>query len=161
MVVPASPVLPTLGLIGQWCCQKSTTLGKSACSPGEGNQNKNNKKSVTICTVTKDVETSRLSSNTRPHYITALVSKAYTTQRCCRDYSKETAISCQSSAARRNNGANRKTTTHLLWRHDNTVDALSSFLATTDLQNGGIFDLGELWSRLTSYSSFLPWLRLR
>ena len=105
VVVPASPVFPTLGLIGQWCCQTLSTLDRSAFSPGEDTWNKNNKKNVTICTGTKDVETSWPSSYTRPHYITPLVSKAWTLQRCGRDYSKWTGISCQRSAARRNNGA--------------------------------------------------------
>ena len=31
----------------------------------------------------------------------------------------------------------RKTMTHLLWRHDHTADAPSSFLATSDFQDGG------------------------
>ena len=101
----ALPVFPTWGLIGQWCCQKSSTLDRSACSAGEDTLNKNNKQSATICTVTKDVQTSRPSSYIRPHYITPLVSKAWTPQRCGRDYSKESGISCQRSAVRRNNGA--------------------------------------------------------
>ena len=58
-----------------------------------------------MCTVTKDVETSRLSSDTSPHNNIPLLSKIKTTHRCCLDYSKETGISCQRSAARRNNGA--------------------------------------------------------
>ena len=63
---------------------------------------KNSKRSVTKCTVTNDVETN---SYTCPHSFTPLASQAYIPQRCGRDYSKDTGISCQRSAARLSNGA--------------------------------------------------------
>ena len=47
-------------------------------------------------------------------------------QRCGRDYIKETGIFFQHSAARRGNGAKPEGTS-LLWRHDNTANALFSF----------------------------------
>ena len=53
----------------------------------------NNKKSVTLCTVTKDVETSRPNSYICPYSFTPLASKALIPQRCGRDYTKETGIS--------------------------------------------------------------------
>ena len=48
-----------------------------------------NKKIVTICTVTKDVETSRLDTYTYPHSFTPLASKASIPQRCGRNYTKD------------------------------------------------------------------------
>ena len=87
---------------------------------------KTNKKSFIICTVTKDVDTSRLNSYICPHSYTPLASKAYIPQRCGRDYIKETGIFFQHSAARRGNGAKPEGTS-LLWRHDNTANALFSF----------------------------------
>ena len=48
----------------------------SASSSGEDTEEKNNKKSVTICTVTNDVETSRANFYTRPHFFILLTSKA-------------------------------------------------------------------------------------
>ena len=89
-------------------------------------EKKHNKKSVIICTVTKDVDTSRLNSYTSPHSFTPLASKASIPQRCGRNYIKETGIFFQHSAARRGNGAKPEGTS-LLWRHDNTANALFSF----------------------------------
>ena len=87
-----------------------------------------NKKTVTICTVIKNVETSRLNTYTYPHSFTPLPSKASIPQLCGRDYTKETGISCQHSAAPRNNGAKpegdvmtiRQTRHFRLWRHQNS-----------------------------------------
>ena len=87
---------------------------------------KHNKESVITCTVTKDVDTSRLKYYTCPHSFTQLQSKAYIPQRCGRDYIKETGIFFQHSAARRANGATPEGKS-LLWRHDNTSNALYSF----------------------------------
>ena len=95
-------------------------------SPGEDTWEKNNKKSVIICTVTKDVDTSRLNSYICPHSFTPLTSNAYIPQRCGRGYIKETGIFFKHSAARRGNGAKPEGTS-LLWRHDNTANALFSF----------------------------------
>ena len=87
---------------------------------------KNIKKSVIICTVTKDVDTIRLNSYTCPHSFTPLASKALFPQRCGRDYTKESSIFFQHSAARRGNGAKPEGTS-LLWRHDNTANTIFSF----------------------------------
>ena len=68
-----------------------------------------------MCTVSNNIETSRLKYYTCPRSFTPLESKAHIPQRCGRDYTKETAIFRQHPAARRGNGANRKTC------HNNTV----------------------------------------
>ena len=61
-------------------------------------------KSVTMCTVFNKIETSRLSSYICPHSFTPLASMAQIPQGCGRDYTNETDISRQHSAARRGNG---------------------------------------------------------
>ena len=89
---------------------------------------KHNKKTVTICTVIKNVESSRLNTYTYPHSFTPLPSKTSIPQRCSWDYTKETDISCQHSAAPRNNGAKpegdvmtiRQTRHFRLWRRQNS-----------------------------------------
>ena len=89
---------------------------------------KHNKTCVTICTVTKDDETSRLNTYKYPHSFTPPPSKASITLGCGRDYTKETGISCQHSAAPRNIGAKpegdvttiRQTRHFRLWRRQNS-----------------------------------------
>ena len=61
-------------------------------------------KSVTICTVSNYIGTSRLKSLICPHSFTPLASKAQIPLQCGRDYTKETGISHQHLAARHNNG---------------------------------------------------------
>ena len=67
VVVPHVASLPNIGP------DQSVMLPEVGC---KFTRQRHFKKTVTKCTVTKDVETSRLSSNTRQHYITPLVSKA-------------------------------------------------------------------------------------
>ena len=86
--------------------KKSSTVDRSASSPGEDTWKKKNNKSFTICTVTNDAESNRLSSYTRPYSLTLLASKSSVSQRRGRDYPKETGISCQRSTERHSNGAN-------------------------------------------------------
>ena len=94
--------------------------------------------------------------------MTPLVSKASTPQRCCRDYSKETIISCQRLAARRNNGAKPEgdgTPTVTSGQYGRRGIYVS---AASDFQDGGIVALRELSDRfIPSSSSFLRCLHLR
>ena len=57
-----------------------------------------------MCTVSNKIETSRLNSYICPHSFTPLASKAQIPPRCGRDYTKETGICRQHSAARHSNG---------------------------------------------------------
>ena len=97
-----------------------------------------------MCTVSNNIETSRLNYYTCPHSFTPLASKAQIPQRCGRDYTKETGISRQHSAARRGNGANRKTC------HNNTVTSRQygrraiSVSGDVRFQDGDAFDLGKM-----------------
>ena len=60
VVVPRVASLPNIGPDRSVMLPGVVNLDRSACSPGEDICGKNNKKSFTICTVTKDVETSKL-----------------------------------------------------------------------------------------------------
>ena len=97
-----------------------------------------------MCTVSNNIETSRLKYYTCPRSFTPLASKAHIPQRCGRDYTKETGISRQHPAARRGNGANRKTC------HNNTVTSRQygrrAIYVSGDVrfQDGDAFDLGKL-----------------
>ena len=101
-------IFTTFGSDGQWWCQKSPTVGRSASSPGEDIWNMYNKKSVLMCKVTNDVEISSLNSYTCPYSFTPLASKSSIAQRRCGDSFKRKldCISCHRSAAPRSNGAN-------------------------------------------------------
>ena len=57
-----------------------------------------------MCTVSNNIETSRLNSYICPHSFTPLASQAQITQRCGRDHTNETGLSRQHSAARHSNG---------------------------------------------------------
>ena len=57
-----------------------------------------------MCTVSNKIETSRLNSYICPHSFTPLASKTQIPPRCGRDYTKETGICRQHSAARHSNG---------------------------------------------------------
>ena len=97
-----------------------------------------------MCTVSNNIETSMLKYYTCPRSFTPLASKAHIPQRCGRDYTKETSISRQHPAARRGNGANRKTC------HNNTVTSCQygrrAIYVSGDVrfQDGDAFDLGKL-----------------
>ena len=97
-----------------------------------------------MCTVSNNIETSRLNYYKCPHSFTPLASKAQIPQLCGRDYTKETGISRQHSAAQRGNGANRKT------RHNNTVTSRQygrrAFYVSGEIscQGGDALDLGKL-----------------
>ena len=107
-----------------------------------------------MCTVSNNIETSTLSYYTCPHSFTPKASKAQIRQRCGRDYSKETGISRQHSAARRRNGANRKTrqnnivTSRQYGRHAVYVSGDVRF------QDGDAFDLGTLGGGTFSFIFF-------
>ena len=60
--------------------------------------------SVTMCTVSNNIENSRLNAYICPHSFTPLASKTQIPPRCGRDYTKETDICRQHSAARHSNG---------------------------------------------------------
>ena len=97
-----------------------------------------------MCTVSNNIENSRLKYDTCPRSFTPLASKAQIPQRCGRDDTKETGISRQHPAARRRNGANRKTC------HNNTVTSRQygrrAIYVSGDVrfQDGDAFDLGKL-----------------
>ena len=97
-----------------------------------------------MCTVSNNIETSRLKYYTCPRSFTPLASKAHIPQRCGRDYTKETAIFRQHPAARRGNGANRKTC------HNNTVTSRQygrrAIYVSGEVifQDGDAFDIGKL-----------------
>ena len=57
-----------------------------------------------MCTVSNKIENSRLSAYICPHSFTPLASKTQIPPRCGRDYTKETGICRQHSAARHSNG---------------------------------------------------------
>ena len=57
-----------------------------------------------MCTVSKKIENSRLNAYICPHSFTPLASKTQIPPRCGRDYTKETGICRQHSAARHSNG---------------------------------------------------------
>ena len=108
-----------------------------------------------MCTVSNNIETSRLNYYKCPHSFTPLASKAQIPQQCGREYIKETGISRQHSAARRGNGANRKT------RHNNTVTSRQygrrAFCVSGDVrfQDGDAFDLGKLGGTFSLMPTFL------
>ena len=97
-----------------------------------------------MCTVSNNIENSRLKHYTCPRSFTPLASKAQIPQRGGRDDTKETVISRQHPAARRRNGANRKTC------HNNTVTSRQygrrAIYVSGDVrfQDGDAFDLGKL-----------------
>ena len=108
-----------------------------------------------MCTVSNNIENSRLKYDTCPRSFTPLASKAQIPQRCGRDDTKETGISRQHPAARRRNGANRKTC------HNNTVTSRQygrrAVYVSGDVrcQDGDAFDLGKLGGGGRFLSSFL------
>ena len=108
-----------------------------------------------MCTVSNNIETRRLKYYTCPPSFTPLASKAYIPQRCGRDYTKETGISRQHPAARRGNGANRKTC------HNNTVTSRQygrrAIYVSGDVrfQDGDAFDIGKLGGGDVSFHLFL------
>ena len=108
-----------------------------------------------MCTVSNNIENSRLKYDTCPRSFTPLASKAQIPQRCGRDDTKETGISRQHPAARRRNGANRKTC------HNNTVTSRQygrrAIYVSGDVrfQDGDAFDLGKLGGGGRFLSSFL------
>ena len=71
-------------------------------SPGADTWEKKN--SVTKCTVSNKIVNSRLNAYICPHSFTPLASKTQIPPRCGRDYTKETGICRQHSAARHSNG---------------------------------------------------------
>ena len=97
-----------------------------------------------MCTVSNNIENSRLKYDTCPRSFTPLASKAQIPQRCGREDTKETGISRQHPAARRRIGANRKTC------HNNTVTSRQygrrAIYVSGDVrfQDGDAFDLGKL-----------------
>ena len=108
-----------------------------------------------MCTVSNNIETSRLKYYTCPRSFTPLGSKAHIPQQCGRDYTKETGISRQHRAARRGNGANGKTC------HNNTVSSCQygrrALYVSGDVrfQDGDAFDLGKLGGGDVSFYLFL------
>ena len=107
-----------------------------------------------MCTVSNNIENSRLKYDTCPRSFTPLASKAQIPQRCGRDDTKETGISRQHPAARRRNGANRKTC------HNNTVTSRQygrrAIYVSGDVrfQDGDAFDLGKLGGGDVSFHLF-------
>ena len=61
-------------------------------------------KNVTMCTMSKKIESRRLNTYICPHSFTPLTSKRQIPPRCGRDYTYETGICRQHSAARHSNG---------------------------------------------------------
>ena len=114
---------------------------------------KNTIKSVTMCTVSNKIETSRLNSYICPHSFTPLASKTQIPPRCGRDYTKETGICRQHSAARHSNGGKPE-------------DAPQQYCVVTTLRQTRhlrswrrqISRWRRLWSRLTGEGGgrFLP-----
>ena len=87
-----------------------------------------------MCTVSHNIETSRLNSYTCPHSFTPLASKAQLPLRGGRVYTKETGISRQHSAVRRGNGAKPEEVSRQYSDVNFTADASFSFLATSDFK---------------------------
>ena len=118
---------------------------------------KKNNKSFTICTVTNDAESNRLSSYTRPYSLTLLASKSSVSQRRGRDYPKETGISCQRSTERHSNGANTDYDTPTVTSQQYGIRAI--FVSgDVRFQDGDNVDLSETGggSTLSSVFYFFP-----
>ena len=115
---PASPVFPTLGLIGHCCCQKWSTLDRSPWSPGEDTWNKYNKTSVTICMMTKEfkpvgsvLKHARIIS---PHWCQWHEPHSDAVEITLKKLASLASVRLRHVIM----APNRKTTTHLLWRHE-------------------------------------------
>ena len=114
-----------------------------------------------MCTVSNNIESSRLNYYICPHSFNPLASKTQIPHLCGRDYTEETGISRPHSAAWRCNGANRKT------RHNNRVTSRQygrrAYYVSGNVrfQDGDAFDLGKLGGRfLSSFSTFFQCLHL-
>ena len=106
-----------------------------------------------MCTVSNKIENSRLNSYICPHSVTPLASKTQIPPRCGRDYTKETGICRQHSAARHNNGGKPEDAPQQ-YRDVTTIRQTRHFRSW----RRQISRWRRLWSKHTGGGGFLPLL---
>ena len=100
--------------------------------------------SVTMCTVSNKIENSSLNAYICPHSFTPLASKTQTPPRCGRDYTKETGICRQHSAARHSNGGKPEDAPQQ-YRDVSTIRQSAIFVpGDVKFQDGDALDLSKL-----------------
>ena len=97
-----------------------------------------------MCTVSNKIENSRLNAYICPHFFTPLASKTQTPPRCGRDYTKETGICRQHSAARHSNGGKPEDASQQ-YRDVSTIRQSAIFVpGDVKFQDGDALDLSKL-----------------
>ena len=107
-----------------------------------------------MCTVSNEIENSRLNAYICPHSFTPLAPKTQIPPRCGRDYTKETGICRQHSAARQSNGGEPEDEPQQ-YRDVTTLRRRAIFVpGDVKFEDGDAFDL----SKLGGGRRFLPFL---
>ena len=97
-----------------------------------------------MCTVSNKIENSSLNAYICPHSFTPLASKTQTPPRCGRDYTKETGICRQHSAARHSNGGKPEDAPQQ-YRDVSTIRQSAIFVpGDVKFQDGDALDLSKL-----------------